>query len=86
MAPTSNNPSYDRSVHKYPPWSHLRDSCNMKFRDELQIGGGECKGSKNTCIYIHFYCHVEEAGFYSDVVECLPVNQATWVRFSAGIG
>ena len=27
-----------------------------------------------------------EAGFYSDVVECLPVNPATWVRFPAGTG
>ena len=27
-----------------------------------------------------------EAGFYSDVVECLPVDPATWVQFLAGIG
>ena len=27
-----------------------------------------------------------EAGFYSDVVECLPVDPATWVRFAAGTG
>ena len=26
---------------------------------------------------IHFYCLAVEAGFYSDVVECLPVNPAT---------
>ena len=24
--------------------------------------------------------------FYSDVVECLPVDPATWVRFPAGAG
>ena len=35
---------------------------------------------------IHFYCLVVEAGFYSDVVECLPVDPATWVRFPAGAG
>ena len=35
---------------------------------------------------IHFYCLAVEAGFYSDVVECLPVNPATWVRFPAGAG
>ena len=31
-------------------------------------------------------CLAVEAGFYSDVVECLPVNPATWVRFPAGVG
>ena len=35
---------------------------------------------------IHFYCLAVEAGFYSDVVECLPVDPATWVRFPAGTG
>ena len=35
-------------------------------------------------ILIHFYCLGVEAGFYSDVVECLPKNPATWVRFPAG--
>ena len=36
---------------------------------------------------IHFYrIAVVEAGFYSDVVECLPVDPATWVRFPAGTG
>ena len=29
----------------------------------------------------HFYGLAVEAGFYSGVVECLPVNPATWVRF-----
>ena len=33
---------------------------------------------------ILFYCLAVEAGFYSDVVECLPVDPATWVRFPAG--
>ena len=33
---------------------------------------------------IHFYCLTEEAGFYSDVVESLPLDPATWVRFPAG--
>ena len=35
---------------------------------------------------IHIYCHVVKAGFYSDVVECLPVDPATWVQLPAGIG
>ena len=26
----------------------------------------------------HFYCLAVEASFYSDVVECLPVDPATW--------
>ena len=34
----------------------------------------------------HFYCLVVEAGFYSNVVECLPVDPASWVRFPAGTG
>ena len=35
---------------------------------------------------MHFYCLAVEAGFYNDVVECLPVDPATWVRFPAGTG
>ena len=34
----------------------------------------------------HFYCLAVEAGFYSDVLECLPVDPVTWVRFPAGAG
>ena len=37
-------------------------------------------------ILIHFYCLAVEAGFYSDVLECFPVNPATLVRFPAGAG
>ena len=37
-------------------------------------------------IYTHFYCLVVEADFYSDVVECLPVDPATWIRFPARTG
>ena len=29
----------------------------------------------------HFYCLAVEAGFYSDVVECLPVDPVAQVRF-----
>ena len=51
------------------------------FGDEVQFGGGECHGAR----YItHFYCLAVETGFYSDMVECLPVDPATWVRFQAG--
>ena len=35
---------------------------------------------------IHFYCLAVEAGFYSDEVECLPVDPAPRVRFPAGTG
>ena len=35
---------------------------------------------------IHFYCLAVEASFYSNVVEYLPVDPATWVRFLAGAG
>ena len=59
------------------------DSCTRKFRDEFQIGGVYVTGYR---YMIHFYCLVVEAGFYSDVVECLPVDPATWVRFPAGTG
>ena len=41
--------------------------------------------SRQTC-NIHFNCLAVEAGFYSDVVECLPVESATWVQFLAGAG
>ena len=38
-------------------------------------------------IYItHFYCLAVEIGLYSYVVECLPVDPATWVLFPAGAG
>ena len=29
----------------------------------------------------HFYCLAVEAGFYSDMVECLPLDPAAQVRF-----
>ena len=29
---------------------------------------------------IHFYCIVVEAGFYSDLVECLPIDPESWAR------
>ena len=34
----------------------------------------------------HFHCLVVEANFNSYVLECLPVDPATWVRFPAGVG
>ena len=53
------------------------------FGDEVQFGGGECHRAR---YMIHFYCLVVEAGFYSDMVECLPVDPVTLVRFPAGTG
>ena len=41
------------------------------FGDEVQFGRGECHGAMSK---IHFYCLAVEVGFYSDVVECLPVD------------
>ena len=60
-----------------------RDSCTKKFRDKFQLEGVYVTGSR---YIIHYYCLAVEAGFYSDVVECLPVDPATWVRFQAGAG
>ena len=38
-------------------------------------------------IYKQTLYHVAvEAGFYSDVVECVPVDPAAWIRFPAGTG
>ena len=38
-------------------------------------------------IYVtHFYWLLVEARFYSDIVECLPVDPVNLVRFPAGIG
>ena len=51
------------------------------FGDEVQFGGGECHRAG---FIIHFYYLAVEAGFYCDVVECLPVDPASWVRFPAG--
>ena len=34
---------------------------------------------------MHFYCFAIEVGFYSNVVECLPVNSATWVDSRLGL-
>ena len=78
MAPAVNNQPYDRYVHKYPPWTHFnvipvsRNSLiNLK-----KIAGGECHRVQ-VYIYTHFYCLVVESGFYSDAVECLPVDPVT---------
>ena len=60
------------------------DSCTKKFEDEFQTGGGECH--RVYIHIIHFYCLAVEAVFYSDVVECLPVDPAIWVRFPAWTG
>ena len=48
--------------------------------DEIQIGGGKMSHGPG------IYCLAVEAGFYSDEVEFLPVNPATWVPFPAGTG
>ena len=51
--------------------------------DEVQFGGGECHGA----LYItHILLPCGRSRFYNDLVECLPVDSATWVRFPAGTG
>ena len=41
-----------------------------------------CSRYRYIYIYItHFYCLAVEAGFYSDVVECLPLDSAAQVPF-----
>ena len=53
------------------------------FGNEVHFDGGECHRDR----YItHFYCLAVEASFYGDMIECLPVDPATWVCFSAGAG
>ena len=53
------------------------------FWDKVHFGGGECHGAR----YItHFYCLAVEACFYSQMVEYLHVDPATWVRFPAWTG
>ena len=88
MAPTVNNPPYDRSVHKYLPWIHFHMiHVPRNSRTNFKLKGVIVTGSRYIYIYIiHFYCLAVEAGFYSVMVECLPVYPATWVRFPAGAG
>ena len=49
-----------------------------RFWDESILSREIC--SRNRYI-THFYCLAVDAGFYSDVVECLPLDPATQVRF-----
>ena len=58
--------------------ARLAERFNMRSQSQVSHGLG---------IYIiHVYCLAVEAGFYSDVVKCLPVNPATWVQFPAEAG
>ena len=55
----------------------------LELRGRSPIWWAECHGAS----YItHFYCLAVEAGFYIDVVECLPVDPASWVGLPAGAG
>ena len=85
MVPNVYNPPYDRSVHKYLPWIHFHMiPVPRNSRTNFKLEGVNVTGSRYNII--HFYCLAVEAGFYSDVVECLPVDPANWVRFPAGAG
>ena len=86
MTPTINNPFYDRSVHKYLPWIHFSViPVPRNWGMNLKLEGVNVTWSRYINIIPFYYLGVE-AGFYSDVVECFPVDPATWVRFLAGTG
>ena len=54
----------------------VKDMFNLQSKDFLT--NYSCSRDR----YItHFYCLAVEAGFYSDVVECLPLDPAAQVRF-----
>ena len=58
-------------------------------RRNFKLEGVYVTGSRyidNTSTARHFYCLAVEVGFYSHVVECLPVDPATLVRIPAGTG
>ena len=79
MALTANSPSYNSSalisLHVIPvPRNSERN---------FKLEGVYVTGYR---YMIHFYCLAVEAGFYSEVVECLSVDPVTWVRFQAGTG
>ena len=48
-----------------------------RFGDESILSREICSRYNIT----HFYCLAVEAGFYSDVVECLPLDPTAQVRF-----
>ena len=48
-----------------------------RFGDESIQSREICSGDRYK---IHFYCLAVEAGFYSDVIECLPLGPAAQVR------
>ena len=66
-----------------------RDSCTKKFR-QGRISNWRRWMSQCQSIYLYTStalrasCLAVEAGFYSDVVECLSVNPASWVWFPTG--
>ena len=76
MAPTLNNPPYDRSVHKYLHLIHFHMiPVPRNLGRNFKLEGVNVTGFRSNIT--NFYCLVVEADFYSDVVECLPVNPAT---------
>ena len=48
------------------------------YRPLVQL---DCRVCSRYRYITHFYCLAVEAGFYSDVVECLPLDPAAQVRF-----
>ena len=54
--------------------------CWGQANTKIRLGHGCCRDRYKT----HFYCLAVEAGFYSDVVECLPLDPAAQVRFPPG--
>ena len=53
---------------------------NSVDADEMQHKAAFHQGICSWYMYItHFYCLAVEGGFYSDVVECLPLDPAAQV-------
>ena len=68
MAPTVNNQPYTLAVI---PRISLEFSMAWNFEDEIHFGGRDCHWT----LLLPY--------FYNDVVDYLPVDQATWDRFPA---
>ena len=76
-------PPFDRSLHKYLPWSHIHMiPVPRNSGTNFELEGVIVTWTRYILIHSHYLAI--EAGFYSDVVKCLPVNPATWARFPAG--
>ena len=83
MAPTLNNPSYDRSVNEYLPWVSFqlipvpRNSVTNFKLEGVYVTGSRYINTLQLPSKEAGLLPSKEASFYSNVVECLPVDPAT---------